>query len=139
MQLKLSFSSAAKLIVEVENRFASARRSKYEYNNSSLYIFGMLSNLILITSHFFNTSSICQKIDTYQALRIHDSDINILHLLNTHKNRPPEFCAEKSTDVSIDAIIICYCKNYLGGINSAIILVHSVFNSSSDMILNTFS
>ena len=65
------------------------------FNNSSLYIFGILSNLILITSHFLNTSNICQKIDTYQALRIHGSDINILHLLNTHKNRPPEFCVEK--------------------------------------------
>lgn len=60
------------------------------FNNSSLYIFGMLSNLILITS-LFNTSSICQKIDTYQALRTHGFDINILHFLNTHKNRPPEF------------------------------------------------
>ena len=96
MQLKLSFSSAAKLIVEVENRFASARRSKYEYNNSSLYIFGMLSNLILMTLHFLNTSSICQKIDAYQALRIHDSDINILHFFNTQKIDLQNFVQKKA-------------------------------------------
>ena len=55
------------------------------FNNSSLYIFGMLSNLILITSHFLNTSSICQKIDAYQAFRIPSSDTNILYFFNTHK------------------------------------------------------
>jgi len=48
-----------------------------------------------MTSHFLNTSSICQKIDAYQAHRVHGSDINILHSFNTHKNRPSEFYAEK--------------------------------------------
>lgn len=139
MQLKLSFSSAAKLIVEVENRFASARRNKYEHNNSSLYIFGMLSNLILITSHFLIQVVYVRKLTLTKLLGFTILISTFFICSIRIKIDLQNFVQKKGTDVSIDAIIICYCKNYLGGINSAIILVHSVFNSSSDMILNTFS
>ena len=38
---------------------------------------------------------ILSDVHVHQRLRIHRPDVNVLHLFNTHKKRPPEFLSSK--------------------------------------------